>query len=110
MKFFLQTLMLVSLTSAAHAQGVASTAADTITVKGIATQQPLRPGDIVRLRIWREPDLTGDYAVDETGVVVFPMLGPIHVVSLTSAALRDTLVKSYKVYLQNPSVLVILLR
>src|SRR5688500_3271570 len=29
----------------------------------------LRPGDVVRVRIWREPDFSGDFTVNESGVV-----------------------------------------
>src|SRR4051812_35889186 len=63
----------------------------------------LRSGDIVRLRIWREPDLSGEFVIDEQGVVVFPKVGPIRVLGTSSDALRDTLVKSYQVFLRNPS-------
>jgi protein involved in polysaccharide export with SLBB domain len=70
----------------------------------------LRPGDLVRLRIWREPDLSGDFAMDERGVIVFPKLGPVSAVARSSAALRSTLVMAYSKYLRNPSIEVTLLR
>ena len=35
-------------------------------------ERQLRPGDVIRLDIWREPDLSGEFLVDEAGVVVFP--------------------------------------
>ena len=47
----LPTLLLAAGTAAAQLQDV----------------DPLRPGDVVRLRIWREPDMSGDFAVDEIG-------------------------------------------
>src|SRR6476469_7553495 len=37
----------------------------------------LQPGDLVRRKSWREPDLSGDYRVDENGVAVFPKIGPL---------------------------------
>ncbi len=70
----------------------------------------LQPGDIVRLRIWREPDLSGDYPVDEDGVVVFPLLGARGVRSASPVSLRDSLVAAYRGYLRNPSVEVTFLR
>jgi polysaccharide export outer membrane protein len=70
----------------------------------------LRPGDVVRVRIWREPDLSGDYPVDERGMAVFPRLGPVDVTRLTTDSLQRQLVASYQVYLRNPSIEVVPLR
>src|SRR5690606_10823358 len=72
--------------------------------------QVLRPGDFVRLRIWREPDLSGDYPVDEQGVVVFPLIGPRIVTDISPASLKRDLVDAYSVYLRHPSIDVVLLR
>jgi hypothetical protein len=71
---------------------------------------PLHPGDRIRLRIWREPDLSGDYDVDESGQAVFPKVGPLKVTGMSPEELKQTLVKSYAVFLRNPSVEVRLLR
>jgi polysaccharide export outer membrane protein len=70
----------------------------------------LQPGDLVRLKIWREPDLSGDYRVDENGVAVFPKVGPLPVARLSPNSLRSHLVSDYDRYLQNPSIEVTLLR
>jgi len=71
---------------------------------------PLHPGDRIRLRIWREPDLSGDYDVDETGLVVLPKVGALRVTGMSPEELKQTLVKSYGVFLRNPAVEVRLLR
>lgn len=70
----------------------------------------LHPGDVVRLRIWREPDLSGDFPVDESGTVTFPKLGPIRVSNESAESLKDRLVAAYQEFLRNPSVDVILLK
>jgi protein involved in polysaccharide export with SLBB domain len=70
----------------------------------------LRPGDQVRLRIWREPDLSGDFSVDAEGTVVLPQLGPIHVSDQSADSLRADLVRRYAVNLRNPSIEVTVLR
>jgi protein involved in polysaccharide export with SLBB domain len=70
----------------------------------------LRPGDIVRLRIWREPDLSGEFGVDEQGTAVFPKIGPRRVLGLQPDTLRAQLVRSYSLYLRNPAIEVTLLR
>lgn len=70
----------------------------------------LKPGDVVRLKIWREPDLSGDFLVDETGAVVLPKLGRIQVVGLSPDSLKSNLIGSFSVYLRNPAIDVVLLR
>jgi len=70
----------------------------------------LRPGDVVRLRIWREPDLSGDFPVDESGVVVLPKIGPRSVTAESPATLRDTIVAAYSKFLNHNSIDVTLLR
>ena len=70
----------------------------------------LRSGDVVRLRIWREPDLSGEYIVREDGAAVFPKIGALHVTGISPDSLRAVLVQRYAQYLLNPSVEVTLLR
>lgn len=69
-----------------------------------------RPGDMVRLKIWREPDLSGDFSIDETGVVVFPRIGPLRVTTESAGSLREKLINAYKPYLTHTSIDVTLLR
>ena len=103
-------VLFVAIAEAAGAQAATSRAIDTSLDRSVAAKQPLRPGDMVRMRIWREPDLSGDFAVDEDGVVVFPMIGRKNVLDLSTTALRDTLIARYQVYLRNPSIAVTSLR
>jgi protein involved in polysaccharide export with SLBB domain len=70
----------------------------------------LRPGDMVRLKIWREPEMSGDYRVDESGMVVFPRLGPVAVGRISTDSLRTLLVSIYSAQLRNPSIEVTVLR
>lgn len=70
----------------------------------------LRPGDRVQLRIWREPDLSGDFAVGEGGIVVFPKIGPLNVTSMSVDSLTKTLTTRYSMSLRNPAVEVTVLR
>ncbi|HEX8829535.1 MAG TPA: polysaccharide biosynthesis/export family protein [Longimicrobium sp.] len=64
----------------------------------------LRPGDILQIRIWREPDLSGDFQVDPNGVVTLPKLGERHVAGVPLGELRDRLLAEYRVSLRNPSI------
>lgn len=64
----------------------------------------LRPGDVIRLKIWREPELSGDIQVDEHGRAVFPKLGSMNVSDISADSLEERLTHGYAVFLQNPVV------
>jgi protein involved in polysaccharide export with SLBB domain len=64
----------------------------------------LRPGDAVRVNIWREPDLSGEFNVDPTGRITFPLLGDMNVAEMPVSVLRDTLISQYRRQLRNPSI------
>ena len=71
---------------------------------------PLRPGDLIRLRIWREPDFSGDFPVDESGVVVLPRLGALDVSAVAPESLKARLVREYRTFLSHAAVEVAYLR
>jgi len=75
-----------------------------------ASSTSIRPGDVVRVRIWREPDLSGEFVVDETGTVVLPKLGARTVTGESAASLRAELMPVYEAFLSHSSVEVTVLR
>lgn len=80
-----------------------STAQDTTAVT-------LRPGDLIRLTIYREPDLNGEFLVDEAGTVNLPLVGDMPVTGVPLQELRTRMVEAYRVHLRNPSINVVPLR
>ena len=64
----------------------------------------LEPGDVLRVLVWREKDLGGDFRVDELGRVTLPMLGVFKVGAVQWYQLRDSLLTLYSKELKNPSV------
>lgn len=70
----------------------------------------VQPGDAIHLRVWREADLSGEFPVDEQGVVVLPKLGPWQVSGMNAEHLRDEITKAYSEYLKNPSIEVFVTR
>jgi polysaccharide export outer membrane protein len=94
----LQLLLLLGVVGSATAQ---TRPADT---SGQAASKFLYPGDRIKLEIWREPDLSGEFEVDETGTVVLPKLGATPVSQLSPPALKALLVERYSTYLRNPSI------
>jgi len=80
------------------------------TVFADASETALQAGDVLRLKIWREPDFSGDFAVTEAGIVTLPRLGPLSVTGVPLAQLEAQVIAGYGRYLVNPSIEVIPLR
>lgn len=87
-------LMLQLIPAVSGAQAQPATAAAT---GGFAT---LRPGDIIRIRVWREPDMSGEFTVDERGIAVLPRLGPMQVSDVEVPELKDRIRAEFERFLQ----------
>jgi polysaccharide export outer membrane protein len=70
----------------------------------------VHPGDLIRLKIWREPDMSGDVTVDESGVAALPRLGAMMIANLPADSLKRMLVRSYTKYLRDPAVDITVMR
>lgn len=90
----------------------AQAAVAVVSVRGDSSDvsDALRPGDLIRLRVWREPDFTGDFPVDESGVIVLPRLGAINVATEHAESLKIRLTRAYEAFLTHTSVDVEFLR
>jgi polysaccharide biosynthesis/export protein len=64
----------------------------------------LMPGDLLRVIVSREPDLTLEQTVPDDGVLYFHRLGRRDVRGLTSDGVRDMLLSEYARYLVNPTI------
>jgi hypothetical protein len=103
-------VLLVSGSVGVGGQDMTSRIASRDTLRLGAVSYALRAGDIVRMRIWREPELSGDFSVDEYGRVNFPMIGTIPVTQETRETLQQKLVAAYSKSLVNLSLDVLFLR
>jgi polysaccharide export outer membrane protein len=65
---------------------------------------------MIRLKIWREPEMSGDVTVDEQGVATLPRIGSLRVSGVRADSLKRLLVRSYAKYLRDPSVDITVLR
>lgn len=88
-----------------------------VAIIGILFAQPadaqvdsLRVGDVLKLWIWREEEMSGEFAVPQSGVVVFPKIGPVKVTGRATAELRSDLITQYQKYLRNPAIEITFLR
>jgi protein involved in polysaccharide export with SLBB domain len=70
----------------------------------------LVPGDLLKVAVWREPDLSGEFPVDQDGTLVLPLLGQRRVAGVPWPVLRDSLMADYQRQLRNPSISIFPLR
>lgn len=97
-------LLILGLALISSVSVVSAAGAQDERVQGADRANVVRPGDRVRLKVWREPDLSGEFAVDENGVVVLPKIGPVDIHELSPDSLRALLVARYSSSLRNPAV------
>lgn len=64
----------------------------------------LHPGDGLRVRIFREPELSGEYMIDERSMVVLPKLGPVSVHDVPADSIRPMLLDMYGKYLSGDAI------
>lgn len=103
-------LTVLALTALAACGGSPPPAPVTPAPGNAAGEVGLKPGDAVRVDIWQEPDLTGEFLVSPEGTVVFPLLGERVVAGKAPAEVESQLATEYREYLENPSVKVTALR
>lgn len=78
--------------------------------RGVASGAPdpgykLGPNDRVRIIVFGQPNLTGEYSLDGNGVLAFPLIGNVPAGGMTTAQLQKTIAAKLEPdYLINPSV------
>jgi protein involved in polysaccharide export with SLBB domain len=70
----------------------------------------VQPGDKVRVKVSREPELTDSVLVNSEGDIVLGRIGAVHAATLSIAALTDTVRARYGRFLRNPAVELVVLR
>ncbi len=75
-----------------------------------AAEQPLAPGDALRLSFSAEPQFNGEYAIDETGTAALPLLGARVVTGSPAPRIKQDLVAEYAERTRNEDVQVVYLR
>lgn len=63
------------------------------------------PLDTLTVKVFKMPDLSGDFEVDLTGQVSMPLIGNVRAVDLTTAQIDQAITAKYsEKYLQNPDI------
>lgn len=104
------TLLSIALPIAGCASGSSgeATQAD-IQATNAAASGPhtFQGGEKIKITVYNEPSLSGDYDIDTNGVVSLPLAGTVRAVGLTQTQLEQELATKFKSeYLRNPKVTV----
>ena len=75
-------------------------------VSAPAGNYTLRPGDILRVDVWGQQQFSGQFLVDETGHLQYPVIGDIEVSNLTVAELRERMRQGLEQIFKSPFVTV----
>lgn len=79
-----------------------------VTDAAVPTSAPadlvLQPGDILRVTVWPEQGLSGEFVVEETGYVYLPYLDRVQAAGVSISQLRVQLRAGYSEMMQNPVV------
>ena len=80
-------------------------APDAPTIVPLESSYKIAPLDTITVKVFKMPDLSGDYEVDLTGQISMPLIGEVPAVDLTTAELDRRLTdKLGERYLENPDV------
>nr|WP_294170938.1 polysaccharide biosynthesis/export family protein [uncultured Sphingomonas sp.] len=80
-------------------------APDAPTIVPLGSSYRIAPMDTVSVKVFKLPDLSGDYEVDLTGRIAMPLIGSVAAAELTTSQLDQALTEAYGTkYLENPDI------
>lgn len=65
------------------------------------------PADLLRIQVWRQPELSAEVPVRPDGKISVPLVNDVQAAGLTAGELRDVITKSLTDYVTAPDVTVI---
>jgi polysaccharide export outer membrane protein len=87
---------------------LATAACSTVPSTPIEQAQPadyqLGPGDQLRITVFGETDLTGQFVVGSQGTIAYPLVGEVRAAGLTVAQFTTALQSSLQAYVRQPNV------
>jgi len=104
--FGLATLLALGLTAPAMAQTAAASSGSAV------NEYRLGSGDVVRIGVFQNPDLTLETRVTEAGVISFPLLGNVRIGGQTVTAAERLLAEGLRNggFVRNPQVTMVVLQ
>jgi polysaccharide biosynthesis/export protein len=85
---------------------IAGPAKPMATPASVSDTYKLGPDDVIYVRVWREPDLSGQLAIRPDGKITMPLINEVKASGLTPAQLSDTLTQALSKFVNNPQVMV----
>jgi polysaccharide export outer membrane protein len=74
---------------------------------GDAAGYVVGPSDVLRVQVWKQPELSGTYTVSSDGAITLPLIGRVDVRGLTTSRVEDVLTRRLaEGYLREPQVVV----
>lgn len=64
------------------------------------------PEDVIEIKVWREPELSGVFVVRPDGRITLPLAGELEASNKTPNDLKDEIIKGYSKFVQRPEVMV----
>ncbi len=117
-RIFATSSLLFALVALAAGQEMASK--DTKALRPVAENAPVPaaspaaqdpkyvvgPSDVLRVSVWKEPDLTQTVVVRPDGYISMPLLGDLRVDGMSTAKIQDLLASKLSAFVLNPQVTV----
>lgn len=66
----------------------------------------LQPGDVIRISVWREPELDQVVLVKPDGRISFPLVGEVHAAGRTTQQVTEDIAERLSVFIPTPEVTV----
>lgn len=80
--------------------------AGTAAAQTAASTEGLNPGDQLRIAVWRNPELSGDFMIAANGTITHPLYREIQVTGLPMSAVEDRLRTFLSRYTTNPQFVI----
>jgi polysaccharide export outer membrane protein len=77
------------------------------TTPAVNDEYRVATGDKLRIEVYKDPQLSQSVQVRPDGKITLPLVGDVEATNRTPLELRDTIAKSLKEYITNPTVTVI---
>jgi polysaccharide export outer membrane protein len=104
-RVFNRTLLALAFAVALAACSSTQTTAPDLGASG--TPPALRAGDWIKVTVYGEASLSGDFQIDQSGSVLLPLAGPTKAAGMTPSELAEALTRRYRAeYVRDPKVTV----
>jgi len=101
LRFFRVAIVLVGLFAASTVSAQNAVSPD------LANAQIIGPGDQVRIVVYRQPELSGDFAIASNGTIVHPLYREVQVTGVPISVVEDRLRTFLTKYVTNPQFVIL---